>query len=86
MKNLLCAAVAFLTVSLLSGCAAPKNSANTAAAPAASVCVISGQPLKADGPSVDFQGQKVGFCCENCLGKWHKLDDAGKQAKLAPKQ
>ena len=85
MKNLLCAAAAFLAVSLLSGCAATDN--NTAAAtPVASVCVMSGEALNADSPSVDFQGQKVGFCCEKCLGSWNKLDDAGKAAKLAPKK
>lgn len=37
-------------------------------------CPFSGQPVKvtADGKPA------VGFCCENCLGKYNKADDAGK--------
>jgi len=28
------------------------------------------------------EGQKVGFCCAECLAAWDKLTDAGKTAKL----
>lgn len=29
-----------------------------------------------------FKGQTIGFCCGMCPGKWDKLDDQDKQAKL----
>ena len=32
--------------------------------------------------TVDYRGNKVGFCCSNCIGKWEALDDAGKTAAL----
>ena len=32
----------------------------------------------------DFYGQKVGFCCGDCLPAWDKLTDNEKAAKLAP--
>lgn len=31
----------------------------------------------------DFKGQKVAFCCADCLGGWDKLSDEEKAAKLA---
>jgi hypothetical protein len=32
--------------------------------------------------TVMYKGVKVGFCCEDCIGKWNKLSDAEKDAKL----
>jgi hypothetical protein len=32
--------------------------------------------------SVDWNGQKVAFCCAGCIDKWEALSDADKQAKL----
>ena len=58
-------------------------SSQSTAAPAPSLlkssCLISGEPVKADSPTADYNGGKVAFCCKNCLGKWNKLDDAGKK-------
>jgi YHS domain-containing protein len=30
-----------------------------------------------------FNGQTVGFCCANCKGKFDKMSDADKSAKLS---
>jgi len=32
---------------------------------------------------VDFEGQKVGFCCAMCPPQWRALSDDEKRAKLA---
>lgn len=49
-------------------------------------CPMTGKKLDpANVPSDlirEFQGQKVGFCCGGCPGKWDKLTDAEKEAKL----
>lgn len=61
-------------------------STQAAAAPAPALlkgsCLISGEPVKADSPTADYNGGKVAFCCKNCLGKWNGLDEAGKKAKF----
>lgn len=46
-------------------------------------CLVSGEALDANSPTVDYMGKKVGFCCKNCIAKWEKMSDADKQAKLA---
>lgn len=46
-------------------------------------CPYSGGPVNADVCS-EFNGQKVGFCCAGCKGKFDKATDAEK-AKLAAK-
>jgi len=33
--------------------------------------------------SVDYKGQKVGFCCPGCTKKWDKMNDTQKDAALA---
>lgn len=48
-----------------------------------SVCPISGEAIEAGSPSVDYMGHKVAFCCDNCVGKWNKMDDAARQAAYA---
>jgi hypothetical protein len=61
-------------------------SSTVTAAPAPTLlksnCLVSGEPLKADSPTADYAGGKVGFCCSKCLGKWNGMDDAGKKAKF----
>jgi hypothetical protein len=32
---------------------------------------------------VDFEGQKVGFCCGQCPSQWQRLSEDQKRAKLA---
>lgn len=77
MKNLL-RLTALVCVSLLASCASSKD----AAAPATlnSKCLISSEALDGSGPTADYNGGKVGFCCKNCLGKWNAMDEAGKKA------
>jgi len=33
--------------------------------------------------SVNYEGTKVGLCCQGCFSKWYELSDAEKRAKLA---
>ena len=84
MKNILRVAAVALAVSLLSGCksapAAPK-----AAATLNSVCLMTGEALDASSPTADYNGGKVGFCCNNCLAKWNKMDDAAKKTAFEAK-
>ncbi len=77
MKNLLRVA-ALVSVSLLTGCASSKE----AAAPAAlnTKCLVSGEALDGSGPTADWNGGKVEFCCKDCLAKWNGMDAAAKKA------
>ena len=59
-------------------------SSTSTAAPAPTLlkssCLVSGEPLKADSPTADYAGTKVGFCCEKCQTKWTTMSDADKKA------
>ncbi|HZN40529.1 MAG TPA: hypothetical protein VFD82_17120 [Planctomycetota bacterium] len=73
MKNLLRVAVVALSLTLLSGCA---NQSDKAAAKTLNVnCVISGEAVDANC-TVDYMGGKLAFCCEKCIEKWNKMDEA----------
>lgn len=83
MKNLLRISVVLAALAPFPACAAP---AGAAGQPLLNkVCVVSGEELAADAPTADYRGGKLGFCCEKCLAKWNKLDDAGKQAAFDAK-
>ena len=74
MKNLLRVAVVALSLTLLGGCA---NQSDKAAAKTLNVnCVISGEPVDAKTPTVDYMGGKLGFCCDKCIAKWNAMDEA----------
>lgn len=62
---------------------APAAGAPVAAAPINANCPIMGNPVEAEGGTVSFKGQTVGFCCPKCVAKFEALDDAGKIAALA---
>ena len=79
MKNLLRASLVLLSVAVVAGCA----SQNTAQPAINKVCPISGKEVPADGPSVDYQGKKIGFCCDKCPPKWNAMDEAAKKAAVA---
>ncbi len=53
-----------------------------------STCPMMGNPIDPAKVPVsltrEFYGQKVGFCCGDCLPAWDKLTDNQKAAKLAP--
>jgi hypothetical protein len=68
MSLLVVAAVAFSTVY-----------ASAAADPVNKKCPVAKKDIKKDGPSSDVKkGDKtytVGFCCDNCKGKWDAEKD-----------
>lgn len=83
MKKLSFCSIAFVAAFFLGGCAQQKETAPAGNGMVANVCVVSGETLDASSPTADFQGAKVGFCCDKCLAKWNKLDDAAKKAAVA---
>ncbi len=46
-------------------------------------CPIMGDAITEDGGQVDFNGQTVGFCCEECVEKFQALSDDEKTEALA---
>ena len=81
MKHLLRASLVLLSLAIVPGCASNKSDASQP--PVNKVCLVSGEAVPADGPTVDFQGSKVGFCCEKCITKWDGMNDDAKKAALA---
>jgi hypothetical protein len=63
-------------------CASTDTGAAAAEATLNKKCPMSGEAVDGSGPTSDFKGGKVEFCCERCQGSWSKLADADKQAKL----
>jgi len=48
------------------------------------MCPIMGDEIDTEeGGSVEYEGQKIGFCCPKCGDKFGAMDDAGKVAALA---
>lgn len=77
MKNLKRLAPALLGALLLTGCAsAPTGEEATMTQ---TVCIISGEPAEG-GPSADYLGQSVNFCCDRCKSKWDGMDAAARKA------
>lgn len=81
MKNSIRLAFASVCLLFVAGCAGTKHTAPMNAT-INTKCVISGEALKADSPTVDYMGKKIGFCCDHCVENWNKMSDAEKQAKL----
>ena len=48
----------------------------------AKLCVISMEDADG-GPTVEFEGQTVSFCCNSCMKRWNKMDDDGRRAAMA---
>ena len=44
-----------------------------------SVCIVSGEDAT-DGPTADYMGHTVNFCCDRCASKWTKMSNDKKQA------
>lgn len=83
-------AVGSLAAAALAGC---QSTSKTAAADAKTAkpaamgvmntkCPFSGNPV-AEGATADFAGQKVGFCCKGCAGKFTAKTDAEKKELVA---
>ncbi|HEB52715.1 MAG TPA: hypothetical protein ENI87_05625 [bacterium] len=81
MINLKRLIVPVLGMFLLFGCTTPQHCDDCDGGGAEAVCVISGEPAD-DGPTADFHGTTVNFCCKRCKAKWDKMDEATKQATL----
>lgn len=46
-------------------------------------CPIMGGEVTAEGGTVSWNGQTIGFCCEGCSEKWAALSDDEKAQALA---
>ena len=46
------------------------------------ICVISGEDATG-GPTADFMGQTVNFCCKRCKARWDKMDDSARKQAVA---
>lgn len=71
--------VAAITAAMFSSCNVIDDGGD---APPASLCVISMEDAEG-GPTTEFEGKTVSFCCENCMGRWEKMDDDGRRSALA---
>ncbi len=71
--------VAAFAAVLFTGCTTTEG---TAATGAPTLCVISGEDAEG-GPTAEFDGQTVGFCCNNCKRKWDKMDDGARREAIA---
>lgn len=76
-------AAVFLTATVLACSSEQTDSAEGGMDFANANCPMMGNPVAADGGSVEFQGHTIGFCCEGCAPKFEKLSDKEKLAKLA---
>lgn len=63
--------------------------ASCAGAPAVSgggnmeaICVISGEDATG-GPTAEFMGQTVSFCCDRCASRWNKMDEDARKTAVA---
>lgn len=47
------------------------------------MCVVMNEdPVDPAIEPIEFNGQKVGFCCPGCIRKWKGMNDAQKQTAL----
>lgn len=74
LKNLVAPLVAAV---FLAGCAGAPMDTPSAALPA--ICIVSGEDA-GDGPTAEYMGHTVNFCCDKCMSKWNGMDDTAKKA------
>jgi hypothetical protein len=90
-RSALCASVLACSMILaMGGCAdQQKTEAQPAMAmsPAGTVnyyCVMNpDDKVEVNSPTTTWRGEKIGFCCGGCVGKWNKMTDAQKDAAVA---
>jgi hypothetical protein len=80
MKSITKLFVAAASAALLAGC--NTMSADAPAPQDQQLCVISMEDADG-GPTAEFEGQTVSFCCNSCKKRWGKMDDGAKRAALA---
>lgn len=89
MKSYAASISAALLVSVLGCSSHQKASSGPAAAdaPVNTICAVmyeDGHPVSTDGVgTVMYKGQRVGFCCEDCLTAWNAMSEAEKDKGLA---
>lgn len=76
------AALALTALIGLAGCQSTQHSSG-AMGMMNTKCPLSGEALPANCPSADYQGGKVGFCCNGCADKWNAMTDAQKAEHFA---
>lgn len=79
MKNLFSALLVTVSLFAFAGCKSTAKAAGPNGA-CCNTCPVSNEALKADSPVVDYNGTKVGFCCDKCQTKWTGMSDADKKA------
>ena len=79
MKNLFLTFVATVSLFAFAGCASSSKAAGPNGA-CCNMCPVSKEALGADSPVVEYNGTKVGFCCDKCMAKWNGMNDADKKA------
>ena len=69
---------------LVTACAGTSNSTSSSTGQAAvnAKCPMSGEDVD-KACTTQWNGSTVAFCCNNCIGKFNKLSDADKKAKVA---
>jgi hypothetical protein len=60
-----------------------KKTGSMGVMPVNKTCPMSGEAVNGSSSTINYQGKTVGFCCDGCAGKFQKLSDADKAAKLA---
>ncbi|MCA8941205.1 MAG: hypothetical protein KDB80_01480 [Planctomycetes bacterium] len=77
MKHLLCA----VCLLFFASCHSMSSSDN---APVNSHCLMNpSEAVDASSVTVDFEGQKVAFCCKRCARKFESLTPEQKREKIA---
>ncbi len=81
--------LAILSTLVSAGCASSARTAQASSATentpvlANTKCPIMGNEVVAGGPSRQFKGVTIGFCCPGCDRKWDKKSDEERMALLA---
>lgn len=81
MKNLLTALVVSVSLFAFAGCASQSKATGPNGA-CCNMCPVSNEALPADCKVADYNGTKVGFCCDKCETKWNGMTDAQKKEKF----
>ncbi|MGI9012974.1 MAG: hypothetical protein ACR2GY_01850 [Phycisphaerales bacterium] len=45
--------------------------------------IMDGHPVSAEAKTTMHKGERIGFCCDGCIGAWNKMSDAEKDAYVA---
>ncbi len=71
-----------VVTSLLIAAACSSTSNTTSGKAMNATCPVTGKTIATDSPVTTFDGKTIGFCCNNCVGKFNGMPSADKQAKI----